>query len=603
MKNVGYILAVLLFMVSCGTTSKRGHKSQEIIEREAALSEVVEEIEEVTFPELSLSDFDAYVDTTYRVEQHPLAYYTEGIKRFAVHKDVEGAIALLERALELDPAFAPAYFEAASELIFVNPAWALEYAEEAYALDSTEVWYASMLGRILLLLNKFDEAEKVYSNLLKLDPKTPENYSMLAALYEYSEQPFTALGVLESAEKVFGKVEELTKYKREILIKLKLYDRAIKEGEEVAIASPYEYENYLVLGQLYAQTNKDSLAIANFNKALKLSPNAIDVLLSMNEYYRITKRDSAYLSTSKKLIINPDVKKEGKVALIEELTREFDFYQRYRFEIGELVVLLYSQYPDDFEVTGLTVLDRVVNGEFEAGLDIFKSKVGSGVGGISLFHEIINMEGYLERSDSVRHYLNMALDYYPNSAELYMRKAWAHINMDNQKKAAKLYRKVIKLAECDSVRSVGYMSLADLYMNDDKLKKSYKLYDKALEYNPDNYLALNNYACTLSENKGDLERALRMTERAVELAPGEPTFLDTYGWVLYRMGEFEEARKILKQAVSLAPKNEPTLLLHYGDVLYELGEEYLASVYWERALEAGADKQEVEERLKRLEAK
>ena len=82
---------------------------------------------------------------------------------------------------------------------------------------------------------------------------------------------------------------------------------------------------------------------------------------------------------------------------------------------------------------------------------------------------------------------------------------------------------------------------------------------------------LNNYAYFLTIEGHDLERALAMASRATALEDGNPTYLDTHAWVLYKLGRLDEARKMLQQAVVLDSQNSPALLAHYGDVLEALG--------------------------------
>ena len=91
-----------------------------------------------------------------------------------------------------------------------------------------------------------------------------------------------------------------------------------------------------------------------------------------------------------------------------------------------------------------------------------------------------------------------------------------------------------------------------------------------------------------------------MSVRACELEPSNATYLDTKGWILYRLGRYEEAKPIMLQAVSLDKTSSTVLLMHYGDVLYALGEEFMAGVYWRRALSGGHDPAEVNEKLKLL---
>ena len=131
------------------------------------------------------------------------------------------------------------------------------------------------------------------------------------------------------------------------------------------------------------------------------------------------------------------------------------------------------------------------------------------------------------------------------------------------------------------------------------MKECYKAYEKALKLNPDNEGVLNNYAYFLSLENRDLERALKMVCRALELSANNPTYLDTKAWVLYKLGRYAEAKKVMQQALSFDRSQGYEYALYYGDILYALGEEFMAKVYWRKALERGADKDEITRRFEK----
>ena len=92
-----------------------------------------------------------------------------------------------------------------------------------------------------------------------------------------------------------------------------------------------------------------------------------------------------------------------------------------------------------------------------------------------------------------------------------------------------------------------------------------------------------------------------MARKANRLSPNNPTYLDTYAWVLYMLGRYEEAREPMRLAVSLDRTDSKELLIHYGDILYKLNDRFIASIYWKKALEKGYDPEEIEKRLKLIE--
>lgn len=89
---------------------------------------------------------------------------------------------------------------------------------------------------------------------------------------------------------------------------------------------------------------------------------------------------------------------------------------------------------------------------------------------------------------------------------------------------------------------------------------------KVVELQPDNADALNNLAYLLAEQSNDLDQPLTYAERAVKLAPADPAFADTLGWILYRKGLYHAAIPYLERGAAgdndVVPKYH--LALAYG---------------------------------------
>jgi hypothetical protein len=74
-----------------------------------------------------------------------------------------------------------------------------------------------------------------------------------------------------------------------------------------------------------------------------------------------------------------------------------------------------------------------------------------------------------------------------------------------------------------------------------------------------------------------------MSKRTVELEPENSTYLDTYAWILHKLGRNSEAKTILKQAMVYGGNENADILDHYAEVLFALGEKDLAYIYWGQA--------------------
>ncbi|MBO4508056.1 MAG: tetratricopeptide repeat protein [Spirochaetaceae bacterium] len=99
-------------------------------------------------------------------------------------------------------------------------------------------------------------------------------------------------------------------------------------------------------------------------------------------------------------------------------------------------------------------------------------------------------------------------------------------------------------------------------------ENSVQYYEKALEINPESSTALNGLGYVLACMNRDLTKALFCCKRAVDKNPDSPAFLDSLGWVYYKLGLMAEARSFVKCAYDKAPSN-PEISEHYTIVSTE----------------------------------
>ena len=178
--------------------------------------------------------------------------YTEGIKQNAIARDTVRAREFFAEAIRNDSTFAPAYYEMAANGMYSTPDEAVDLARTAFRLDTANKWYHQFLGQALIYARRYDEALAVYRRLRSDEPQNPDNYRILAILYQQAGMPDSAVRLLDSAELRFGKIPLLVSLKRQLLVSTGQIDRALEEAKILAEAVPYEMENRLVLGELYS---------------------------------------------------------------------------------------------------------------------------------------------------------------------------------------------------------------------------------------------------------------------------------------------------------------------------------------------------------------
>jgi len=82
--------------------------------------------------------------------------------------------------------------------------------------------------------------------------------------------------------------------------------------------------------------------------------------------------------------------------------------------------------------------------------------------------------------------------------------------------------------------------------------------------------------------KVNLDKAEKMASLLIKNNPENPTFLDTYAWVLYVRGKYKDAKKVMEKVISTGHASA-THLEHYGDILFKLGDVNTAVQQWEKA--------------------
>jgi tetratricopeptide (TPR) repeat protein len=114
----------------------------------------------------------------------------------------------------------------------------------------------------------------------------------------------------------------------------------------------------------------------------------------------------------------------------------------------------------------------------------------------------------------------------------------------------------------------------------------------ALELKPDQPLVLNYLGYSWIDRGENLDRGLKMIQKAVELRPEDGYIVDSLGWAHYRLGDYSSAVQYLEKAIELVPE-DPTINDHLGDAYWQSGRPVEARYQWKRALQFGPQDDEI----------
>jgi len=143
----------------------------------------------------------------------------------------------------------------------------------------------------------------------------------------------------------------------------------------------------------------------------------------------------------------------------------------------------------------------------------------------------------------------------------------------------------------------SYVFLAEA-CNDQKLfRESDSAFEKALAIAPNNPIILNNYSYYLSLREEKLDLAERYIKRCIAMEPNSSTFLDTYGWVLYKLGRVDEAIIMIEKAMKNGGNDNPEIVDHLCELLTVAGRTDEAYHICKYAIELNNSKLTVEEKM------
>ena len=132
------------------------------------------------------------------------------------------------------------------------------------------------------------------------------------------------------------------------------------------------------------------------------------------------------------------------------------------------------------------------------------------------------------------------------------------------------------------------MTLALLHERTNEFAKARDAYEHLLSLKPDLVSALNNLACLYADRLNDLGKAYDLARKARDLQGNDPAIADTFGWILSKRGEYQQALAILQGSAAKLP-DSPEVQFHLGMTAYMMGQPDLARVALQKAASATND--------------
>ena len=511
-------------------------------------------------------------------QRRALEHFVDG-SIYETKGDYARAVLEYQDALRFDKD--PAIYFALSKnfAILGKNALAIDAAKEALRLAPGEMTYRRNLADIYAGAFELDAAAEQFEEIIKRDSSQVDAWYNLARIYQV-RKPLRSLEVFEQILQRFGPDWDVLLQTAEIYNKMGKFDKSAEALRQMGTIDPGNRALQENLAQAYIRAGKYDEALAVYAglrerhpEDLGLRAEVAGVYLARGAYPRAAEEFDAILSQD---TVSVEVKLHigemyfgqlGKDSTLAPLTRTiFDGiaakhpadWRAYWF-LGAVGTLMRD---DSLAVRSFKKVTELASWNADAWVYLSSVFLGK-----NNFAEVARV-------------LETALKVLPDDFRVNFFLGVSYSRLGRNLDAVRVLEKARQLNPKD-VDVIAQLAL--VYDSMKKFEESDALYEEAIRIDGANHLVLNNYAYSLAERNAQLERALTYARKAVETQPDNPSYLDTIGWIYFRLGQYTEAERYVKQAIS---KGEVSAVVyeHLGDIYYKMNQKDLAMEHWQMAL-------------------
>ena len=505
-------------------------------------------------------------------------FYVEGLRN-KVFGNFGSAIEMFERCIEIKPDNDAAYYNSAQ--IFVSQGDiqnAKRYLNKALSNDDQNIWYYNMLWTLYFSDQQIDSAIMVCRKATQQFPENDDLLMSLGVLYSESGNFDEALKIFEGLDDKYGVNEKTTVQTISTLVQSNKISEAIDKAKKLIEEFPDEISYRGILAELYTYNGDKDKAMSVYSELIESNPDNPNLLLTLCQFLVDEKKYNDANSILSKIIINTSIPLEEKAYLnssYEEINLNvivLEELSRYNEIVCMLRPEMFSRLDQDDKAIEL------LNANIERNPDYYYAWENL----LVLYYQKGDFVSLEERAEVCSKKFNMSY----NAKYLFSLAATENGHYDE---ALESLSKAEIVAGNNEDLKLQILSLrADIYYRKGDLENAFKTYDEALAANENNALILNNYAYYLAEKDLDLKKAHQMAKQVIEQEPDNATYLDTYGWTLYKRGKLRAAERVFLDIIKGGDINY-VYYEHLGYIYKKMKKYDTAIRFFNKAIELGAD--------------
>jgi tetratricopeptide (TPR) repeat protein len=523
---------------------------------------------------------------------------------------------------------------------------AIEQYQRIAELSPKDLDALMILARLQKIAQNSVEAEKAYKKVLEIEPdnedaltglamvyadvgdtksaaemlrrvneKTPSlrTLSALASAYEQMRDYSLAAETLRRALEVApGNPEVRRAYAQNLLLSDHL-DEALKQYQSMAAEDPKDAQSQLRISQIYRQKRDFEKARQAADKAREIDPQNLDIRYNdvtlLEAEGKMPEAIKSLLDIVKSTARRTYSASErgNRVMLLERLGLLYRQNEQHT-EAVEIFKQIGELDPDLGARASAQIIDtwRLAK-DFPRALAESESAIQKYPNDRVIRAVRASVLAELGRADEAATELKKLLDG-KSDRETWISLAQVYEKAKNYTEMAKAIDAADKLSQSrDEKESIAFMRGA-MYEKLKKFDAAETEFRKVLELNPKNASALNYLGYMLADRNVRLQEAHDFIRRALDEDPNNGAYLDSLGWVYYRMGKLEQAESNLRAALDRFSK-DPTVHDHLGDVYFRQGKlkeaihEWQVSLNeWQNAAPSERDTTEIAKVQKKLES-
>ncbi len=524
--------------------------------------------------------------------------FVEAMKEKALGNP-QKAIQYLSGCLEIDPNSSAAMYELASIHAENNDFTSASLLlEKAVSLNPENKWYQLLLAQMYQQTRRLEQAAQIYDKLLQKEPENLEFIYMKAALYAGAGNTKEALKAYDQLESKLGVNEQIAVEKQQLYLQEGQVEKAFAEIEKLIEHDPGEPKYYGLMADLYQSSGDSAKAMKYYRKIKEVDPDNGFVHFSLANFYLQNGNLEQSYQETKEGFRSADVDLQTKIQLYLMLTSNPAQSGINAQQEEELINILMEAHPGEFLLHTVRAESLLKKGKLEEAQTELLKALEKEKNDYLLWERVMFIDNDLQDWENLQKHSSQAMDLFPNQPQVYFLNAIAGIQLEKyDETVAVVDEGLMYVVENKQLKGQFLMLKGEAFYKLGKQQEAFGLFDESVELDPENHVALNNYAYYLSLAGEHLDKAERMSGKVIERFPDNSTYLDTYAWVLFKKGEYKLARIYMESAIKYGEEDNGTLLEHYGDILFKLQQTDEALEYWQKARELGGYSELLEKKI------